>query len=71
MHARVQLSTLPSAEKKMTMTLRPVFVDEDMTLLVETGKPEGRAPLQMVLSRLPPEDGDDLVAGLETDDDYS
>ena len=64
---------LPSDSNKMSLTLRPVFVDEDVTLLKETGKlPEGREdPVLIVLSRLPPEDGDNLIAGLETEDDYS
>ena len=48
---------LPSSDQKMAITLKPVFVDEDMTLLREHGKiPEGREPILLVLSRLPSED---------------
>ena len=63
---------MPGGSAKVSATLRPVFVDEDLTLLRELGKPkDGREPLVLVLSRLPPEDGDDLKAGMELDDDYS
>ena len=48
----------------------PVFVDADMMLLRESGKPQGREPLELVLSRLPPESNEELKSGMELDDDY-
>ena len=56
--------------KAMTATMKPVFVDADMMLLRESGKPQGREPLELVLSRLPPESNEELKSGMELDDDY-
>lgn len=64
---------MPSKEAKRVATFKALFLDEAMMLLRETSKlPEGRdEPLTLVLKRLPPEDGDDLKAGMEVDDDYT
>jgi len=62
---------LPSKEAPLTATLRPEFVDDSMVILRDAGKLKDRGPIAFVLSRLPPDEGDDLKAGLETDDDYS
>ena len=62
---------LPEKKAERVSTLRAVFVDESMLLLREQGTVDGREPLVIVLTRLPPEVGDDLKAGLETEDDYS
>ena len=59
-----------AGKKAMTATMKPVFVDADMMLLRESGKPQGREPLELVLSRLPPESNEELLAGLELDDDF-
>ena len=59
-----------AGKKAMTATMKPVFVDADMMLLRESGKPQGREPLELVLSRLPPESNEELKSGMELDDDY-
>ena len=59
-----------AGKKAMTATMKPVFVDADLMLLRESGKPQGREPLELVLSRLPPESNEELKSGMELDDDY-
>ncbi|KAL1521630.1 hypothetical protein AB1Y20_021288 [Prymnesium parvum] len=60
---------LPKASKG-SLTLRPVFVDEDFTVLRDVRAVVDEVPLIIVLSRLSPADDDELTAGFEVDDDY-
>ena len=63
------IGEFPQAEQ-LVATMRPLFIDDDMSIFREITKPKDREKLCVVLSRLPPEDGDDLKAGMELDDDY-